>query len=511
MQKFSIAVVIAAILALPFAFGCEEHRSVEVEDPVGFQLAVEANRSCARAANYYDFSPDAPVLFNIEVTAIKSDGEVCTEFNRPVRLRVVPGEIENLGPGGTQEEPWHKGAIVHVRNGRVRTQVAIRKAYGDNVRIWAEDTLKRWKCNLLCGEVYWGEEPRTLASNSSIQQCCGLSGIDLFFEEPDDEPTHVGCVSDQICFLTPSIRDTQETDDPLTSPLDGSSVVIDRGELVVTSTVGDGFYFSDLDPMTAGSPPAFNHNFAYNYSFPEGLREGDILSQVTGILGEFFGFTEMSFPTWQKKIRTGGPMGTGEPCRGFDLVTSRGSITVESPSTDFWARGARRGDRLNITLSSYEDEDFAGVYDIDRVQGNKLTLTKPVEITRSNLAFSVTEVYKDTVPARAITASEASDVLLMEQFECGLVEVVDGEIKNVDDGDYSQYGQWPMDIGGGSGADVNVVTQNILPDFDPRENVGKRVQVLRGMLRHHQYADPQWIIYPRDYTDISCPDCDPPL
>jgi len=509
MQRFKFSAVTAAILSLFFAFGCEEHKSIKVKDVLSLKVDVERNWSCERCENHLDFSTTDPEIFTVTVTAFNADGEVCTDFNRPVRLRVVPGEIENIGLGAHQPEPWYKGAILHLHNGRARTRLALRKAYGDNVRIWVEDSLKRWQCKLFCGEVYWGEDPRTLASDSEIQKCCGLSGIDLFEEAPDREPTFVGAVSDRICFLTPSIRDVQETTDPLTSPLDGESVTIKRGRLVVSSVVGDGFYFTDVWPETAGDPPAFNHGFAYNYSYPEGLLPGDIIAEVSGILSEFFGFTEMSFPAWEKKVRAGGPGGTGAKCIGTDLITSRGSTEVESPSVDFLACGARPGDRLNVTISSYED--IGGVYDILTVRGHQLVLEKPFEITRNAIPFSVSEVYDEFLPARVLVASETGNDLIMEQYECGLVEVTNAVIKNVDPGDFYEYGQWPVDIGGGSGADLNIVTRNILPDFDPQKNVGKTVEVLRGMLRQHQYADPPWIIYPRSHADITCTECDPPL
>jgi len=508
-------------------------------------VEVERNRSCERCENYLDFSTTEPAIFTVTVTALDAEGAVCTDFNRPVRLRVVPGEIEITGLGIPQKELWYKGEILHLRNGRARTSMALLKAYGDNVRIWVEDSLKRWKCSLFCGEVYWGEEPRTMGPGSEIQECCGMPpGIDLFEEAPDREPTFVGAVSDRICFLTPSIRDVQEpilgdgspvvdssrysrekegriemasraddrriaTDETYPSPLDGESITIKRGRLVVSSTVGDGFYFTDIDPWTAGDPPAFNHGFAYNYSYPEGLLSGDILSEVSGILTEFFGFTEMSFPAWEKKVRAGGPGGSGPQCMGTDLITSSGSTTVESPSVDFWAHGARPKDRLNVTISSYED--IGGVYDIKEVSGHQLVLTKPFEITRNAIPFSVSEVYEQFLPAKKLVASETTNNLIMEQYECGLVEVTEAVIKSVDMGDYYEYGQWPVDIGGGSGADLNIVTRNILPDFDPQKNVGKTIEVLRGMLRQHQYAEPQWIIYPRSHTDITCTECDPPL
>lgn len=549
MQRFNFSTMSIAILFIYFTFGCQEHHSLEVKDLLSLKVEVERNRSCERCENYLDFSTCTnPAVFTVTVTALDADGAVCTDFNRPVRLRVVPGEIEIIGLRIPQKELWYKGAVLHLRNGKAKTLMALRKAYGGNVRIWVEDSLDRWQCSLFCGEIYWGEEPRTMDPDSEIQECCGIPGTNLFEKAPDREPTFVGAVSDRICFLTPSIRDVQEptpgdgspvvvsshysreedsgiemssgdgdrriaSDETYPSPLDGESITIKRGSLVVSSTVGDGFYFTDVDPWTAGDPPAFNHGFAYNYSYPEGLLPGDIISEVSGILTEFFGFTEMSFPAWEKKVRAGGPGGSGPQCMGTDLVTSRGSNEVESASVDFRACGVREGvDRLNVTISSYED--IGGVYEIDhidKVDSHKLYLKKDFEITSNAIPFSVSEVYEQFLPAKELVASETTNNLIMEQYECGLVEVTDAVIKSVSLGDYYEYGQWPVDIGGGSGADLNIVTRNILPDFDPSKNVGKTIEVLRGMLRQHQYAEPQWIIYPRSHTDITCTECDPPL
>jgi len=60
-------------------------------------------------------------------------------------------------------------------------------------------------------------------------------------------------------------------------------------------------------------------------------------------------------------------------------------------------------------------------------------------------------------------------------------------IKAVDPNDYTEFGQWPVD-GRRNHGDLNVVTSNISRNFDPRDTWEKISEVLRGMLRHHQYA-----------------------
>ena len=64
--------------------------------------------------------------------------------------------------------------------------------------------------------------------------------------------------------------------------------------LVVTRISKDGFYVTDLSGQAVG----FNHMFAFNFSTPQGiarLRSRDV-PECT--VSEFFGFTEMNFPSY---------------------------------------------------------------------------------------------------------------------------------------------------------------------------------------------------------------------
>ncbi len=65
------------------------------------------------------------------------------------------------------------------------------------------------------------------------------------------------------------------------------------------------------EPCTASSacvsylPSTFGHMFIYNYSFPEGLDEGDLLWTLSGSVQEFTSTTQLTFPAWTiaEKVR----------------------------------------------------------------------------------------------------------------------------------------------------------------------------------------------------------------
>jgi hypothetical protein len=69
----------------------------------------------------------------------------------------------------------------------------------------------------------------------------------------------------------------------------------DPRELVVTTVTNDGFYVTDRsDP-----PGSFNSLFVFTFSRPDGgIQVGSRLADLSGIVSEFIGFTELQFPTF---------------------------------------------------------------------------------------------------------------------------------------------------------------------------------------------------------------------
>jgi len=127
----------------------------------------------------------------------------------------------------------------------------------------------------------------------------------IWFENvgTDDAPGNYATgLSEDIWAVNPTIRNVQEVtpDPPLytweTSALKGDFVLIDlEGRTaVVTGVTNDGCYVTD----TSEPGLAYSSIYVYNFSRPE-VEIGDRIMSLSGTDDEFFGFTELSFPSWK--------------------------------------------------------------------------------------------------------------------------------------------------------------------------------------------------------------------
>ena len=72
-------------------------------------------------------------------------------------------------------------------------------------------------------------------------------------------------------------------------------------DTIVTRVAADGFYVDDTqndytDP--AKPPPGYGGVFAFTFSTPPKMRVCDRVKMLGGTASDFFGFTEIGFPTW---------------------------------------------------------------------------------------------------------------------------------------------------------------------------------------------------------------------
>lgn len=151
----------------------------------------------------------------------------------------------------------------------------------------------------------------------------------------------------------------------------------------------------------------------------------------------------------------------------------------------------------------------------DRITGLSGRVSEFLGFTElNNPAWEV--VGTSTLPApKPVTCTElnaAAPNLAMEKLEAGLIVVENATVEICPSypscPDYDQYRQWTLDVGGCS---INVVSRYTLSGFVPTDNVGKAVPKMVGTLRHIQFADPQWILEPREFGDVCCPSCTPAL
>jgi hypothetical protein len=245
--------------------------------------------------------------FSIRIEAHKPDGSVDTSFNGFVRASIKPGTVVALH--GQHVDGRNVQLVAGVADGLV---VETQSAYGD-ARIWIEDV------------GYTPADP----AGTKPPQCSdnvdnnGNGAIDFpadpgcAFANDDSEDTgsFATGASETVYFRSPRVADVRGFDPAVAGSGNGTvfpheQVQIDTGwrgagnfafDTIVTRVAADGFYVDDtqndyIDP--ANPAPGFGGVFAFTFSTPPQMRVCDRVKMLGGTATDFFGFTEIGFPTW---------------------------------------------------------------------------------------------------------------------------------------------------------------------------------------------------------------------
>ncbi len=257
---------------------------------------------------------DVAQPFKIVVRALDQLGNVDTSFNGYVRVSSKPGAIERI------ESPDAEGRNLRLTNGvSPETEVKVTNAYGTTY-ILADDL------------GYVPVDPVSIPPPS-----CS-NGIDDDGDGKIDFPADEGCAfanddsetggsyaqgaSVPIYYRLPRVADLRglrcgNPADPSTcsgsgkTPYQKEQLQVDTGyhdkldpdgnviqafdfDMVVTRIASDGFYVTDTKDARGG----FNSVFAFNFNAPPRMRVCDRLKTFAGTATEFFGFTQISYPTW---------------------------------------------------------------------------------------------------------------------------------------------------------------------------------------------------------------------
>jgi hypothetical protein len=248
---------------------------------------------------------DTPTTFRITVKAVAPDGSLDTSFNRQVRVSSRPGAVAPVA-----------GADANGRNVLLKSgvtdpfDVVVTNAYGTTF-IVADDL---------------GYVP---ADPLRVPPPACANGIDDDGDGAIDAPADDGCafanddderggtfaegVSPPIFFRLPRVADVRGLQCDATvppscsgngaTPYPKQQILVDTGyredgsfafDTVVTRISSDGFYVTDLGDQRGG----FSSLFAFNFSAPPLMRTCDRLKSFGGTANEFFGFTQLAYPTW---------------------------------------------------------------------------------------------------------------------------------------------------------------------------------------------------------------------
>jgi hypothetical protein len=240
--------LVCAAMAVAAA-ACQREIVVDDPGPLSFDVRI-ADGGAGTEEAPLPFS-HTPFTLNIDVDAIDLDGAPATWFEGPLHLRVEPrGKL-----AADQPETFAMA-------GGVARGVPVRLYDAHNVaNIWVESL-----------------------------------GTD---EAPGNYATGL---TQEIWAANPTIRNVQEvTPDPvlqtwLTSALAGEFVIVDLTDrtVAVTGVTNDGCYVTD----TTEPGIEYSSIYVYNFSRPE-VDVGDRIVSLSGTADEFFGFTELSFPSWR--------------------------------------------------------------------------------------------------------------------------------------------------------------------------------------------------------------------
>lgn len=289
--------------------------------------------------------PSGEVLINIHATALNGAGKPITSLLNPVAYRIVPGDLTN-----DQYARW--GTLT---NGEITTRVHAVHPYGE-VRVWVEDApprkvydaggepdssllpdekgLTRTYASGVTPIIYFGSQtlqtlqyPGVLDNTSSpfagefvvvgkgpntgetLKQSCAadparnnkdalmvVTGLDPsgFFVTDISACRLKELLTDGVSSVRTANREPNEPclvsdgDGGLTQNLDGGAGHCDVGQEACTSSA----------QCTGYMPGTYASMFVYNYNFPDGLDQGDLLFTLSGSVQEFTSTTQLTFPAW---------------------------------------------------------------------------------------------------------------------------------------------------------------------------------------------------------------------
>lgn len=258
---------------------------------------TDGDPGTAAAPQVINFNPSAAYTFHVEMQT--ADGQIDTSFNSFVRISSKPGTVYTVNGGDD-------GRNVQLVNGVADgVAVTIVAAFGET-RIWAQDVGYSPVGDLL-------RIPPPACADGIDNDGDGLvdypADPGCFSVNDDDETSGTGAtgVSDIIYYALPRVADVRgaTTTSGTGTPFPNEQVNIDTGydlasnvfkwDTVITGLASDGFFVTDVQDQQARG---YASVFAFTFSAPTKIGVCDRLRLLEGTSADFFGYTELNFPTW---------------------------------------------------------------------------------------------------------------------------------------------------------------------------------------------------------------------
>jgi hypothetical protein len=474
----------AALLVGSLALGCTAQGGVE---NVGYfrvlVTAVDGGEVPSPASPQQPNLGDVNELWSFTVEAIDGQGNLDPSFNGFARVLTVPGSVSEVaGADGV-------GRNVRFTAGRAAGDAVVTAVFGPS-RLWVQDI----------GYVPAGPGQTPACANGADDDGDVLvdfpndPGCAFADDMTEESGTLLTGVSQEISYLLPTVADVQGRTSETPYEAVSADIRTAPNEVVVTRVSSNGFFVTDLsDP---DHPSGYNHIFAFNFNTPTDMRVCDRLSSLSGTVTEFFGFTEVSFPSYE--IGLWDPLSPSNACNFLNEIEVCGADA-------FCRRGTCQPCRVPDPVE-LDDVIIQNDAAMERLESGLVTMQQ----------FRIAPLFGPGYPAVSGDPGAYLFTFDADASNCdfsgdGVIDFFDdleGACSNACGADpncsdwigYSSRGNYKVS----RGALMMQANTSTAGGFDPVRNKGATLQWLTGTLRHFSGGSLNWTVETRCSDDLVC-------
>jgi hypothetical protein len=430
---------------------------------------------------------DVVETWDFTIEARSSTGEL-EPFDGVVRLSARPGTIYAVTGEGAL------GRNIQLAGGKAVGQAQITAVYGPS-RLWVED---------IGYTPFTDPDPDKKPACSNGADDDGDKAIDFpsdpgcAFADDDDEGggTFSAGVSPPVQYALPKVSDVRGTGSGTPYPFEAIEVNTgDPQRVVVTRVASDGFYVTDVNPTEAAN--GYNSVFAFNFNTPPGMRVCDRLTYFSGTANDFFGFTEMNFPSYEVSF----PL-EGEKCE----VPEPAVILTDQPAdcqsdADCSNRFCEFPDPQNPSQGKCKSNLISDAVRMQSFQSSLVRLENVTIAKNFGPGLAKNNVFKEDASSCDFNGDGQIDFESADEGTCA--SVCDADPNCSEWTAFSARGD--VKVSRGSAASMLKISTGTVAGFDP---VGSRGQVIRsitGTLRKFSGGTLNWTVETRCPDDLACP------
>lgn len=383
------------------------------------------------------------------IDALDAEGNPVA-FDGLARLSVRPGAVVSVKSDGGV------GRNVLVKGGKATGTASVTAVYGPT-NLWVDDI---GYVPAPIGKVAACANGKDDNGNVLIDFPAD-PGCAFADDDTEDGGTFTSGISAPVQYALPTVGDVQGFAAATPYPFEGLELNTSPPEqVVVTRVASDGFFVTDVG--TDAKVKGYNNLYAFNFAAPAGMRVCDRVTYLAGTLNEFFGFTELSFPSYK-----------------LDYVYRPEDCLVPEPAL-------------------LDAKTIATPTAMESLESGLVRL----------VGFQIAKKFGSDLVKNSLPTADATNCDLNGNGAVDFTAVDEGACANACDADadcteftnYSARGEYKVHLN----ATVIEVNTNTVPDFDPRGHRGEVIDAVTGTLRNFSGGKLNWTVETRCTDDLVC-------